>query len=355
MMRWDARPVRMPLASGRFAVAGEAMAAAEGLLVSVAEGRHRVGFGEAVASTRVLGVSANELVQAFVPLRTQLPVDWPVADLPAVPAELTGPMACAVDGALLDLAGQRAGRSVQDLLELDPGRKPTSATVSLDTPERMANEAQSIEAAGFSILKIKLGGPPDVDIRRLHAVADACPRVEIRVDGNEAWNLDEAISMIPALADSGVSLLEQPMPRNTPRNTLVKLMSVCSNYDVRHFLDEPIRNARDIHRYANAQCLDGVNIKLQKAGGLRPALKAVEAARANGLEVLLGCFVEGWAGIALAAQMVGMVDHVDLDGAWLLAAPPLVPNPAILEGGMIGPSEAPGLGLTARKRTALTE
>src|SRR6185312_839223 len=94
---------------------------------------------------------------------------------------------------------------------------------------------------------------------------------------------------------------------------------------------------------ACAEIAHGVNIKLAKSGGIREAMRMAAAARALGLEVMLGCMVESGLGIAAAVQIASLCDHVDLDGNLLLAEDPW-PGVELVDGVQL-PAEAPGLGV----------
>ncbi len=105
--------------------------------------------------------------------------------------------------------------------------------------------------------------------------------------------------------------------------------------------DEGAVNAGDVP--ALAGCVSGVNVKLAKCGGMRRALEQIHTARACGMLVMLGCMVETSLGIAAAAQLSGLVDFVDLDGAMLLADDPF--GGLSYENGRISLPDAPGLGV----------
>ncbi len=93
--------------------------------------------------------------------------------------------------------------------------------------------------------------------------------------------------------------------------------------------------------------VDGINIKLAKAGSLREAVRMAHTARAHGLTVMLGCMVESTLGIAAALQLAPLVDYLDLDGALLLADDPFV-GPGMNEDGTLRFNEEPGLGVRRR-------
>ncbi len=109
----------------------------------------------------------------------------------------------------------------------------------------------------------------------------------------------------------------------------------------------PIYVDEDCHTLADvAACAErahGINIKLAKSGGVREAVRMASAARALGLGVMLGCMLESGLGIAPAAHIASLCDHVDLDGNLLLRDDPW-PGVRFVDG-VQRPSEEPGLGV----------
>jgi L-Ala-D/L-Glu epimerase len=242
----------------------------------------------------------------------------------------------AVDMALYDLAGQRLGVPVYRLFGLSAARTPhTSYTISLDTPDEMARRAA--EAREYPILKIKLGTPDDLAIvQAIREVTDAT----LRVDANAAWTPKEAIARINALAPYDIEFFEQPVARGD----LEGLRLVRENVPVPIIADESCVSLEDVARVAG--CVDGINIKLMKCGGLHHALKMIHAARAHHLRVMIGCMIESSIAITAAAHLTPLVDYADLDGALLLADDPY--EGVSLPGGKIVLPERPGLGVRSR-------
>jgi L-alanine-DL-glutamate epimerase-like enolase superfamily enzyme len=157
------------------------------------------------------------------------------------------------------------------------------------------------------------------------------------VDANGGWTAKEAIERLPALIGAGVELLEQPVAAAD----LLGLARVRDASRIPVLADEPALTAADIPRLAGMA--DGVNVKLAKTGGIRPALAMIQTARAHGLRVMLGCMVESSIGIAAAVQLSPLVDWVDLDGHLLLARDPA--RGLSLVDGRILPPGAPGIGV----------
>jgi L-Ala-D/L-Glu epimerase len=239
----------------------------------------------------------------------------------------------ALDGALHDWVGKRLGQPVWRLLGLSPISPPTSYTIGIDTIEGTLDRAQ--RATGFEVLKVKVGGADD--LARLEAVRDTTG-ARLRIDGNEGWTLETASRLMPILVDLGVEFVEQPFPADDV-DAYVALHELSPRLPV--LIDEGCKDLLDVSRVAGYA--DGINIKLSKAGGIREALRMVHAARALGLEVMLGCMIESELGIAAAAQIASLVDYVDLDGHFLIAESPFT-GLGFRDGGVVASAE-PGLGV----------
>ena len=213
-----------------------------------------------------------------------------------------------MDTAAHDLWGKLRGEPVWKLWGLDAARAPASDyTIGIDSLDVMA--AKLREFPGFTVYKIKLGTPDDIEIiRSLRRETQAA----FRVDANGAWTAEETVANSRAMAPLGVELIEQPlapddwagMERAFVRSALPLVA------------DESCRVEADVDRCAG--CFHGINIKLSKCGGLTPARRMIARARQLGLRVMVGCFTESTVAISAAAQLLPLVDYADLDGALLL-------------------------------------
>jgi L-alanine-DL-glutamate epimerase-like enolase superfamily enzyme len=243
---------------------------------------------------------------------------------------------CALDIALHDLAAKAAGLPLYRFLGLSADVPPTDFTIGIDQPEIVAERAA--KAAHFSALKVKLGGP--ADLQTLEAVR-AVYGGPIRVDANTGWAPDAALALLPDLERLGVELIEQPFPAH--------------RLDQLRWLQE--RSSLPIVADESAVTIDaldglvgvvaGVNVKLAKCGGVGPARRMLDRAKELGFRTFLGCMEETSVGIAASAAVASLADWVDLDGNLLLEADPF-------EGLELGTdcrwrlSHGAGLGVTRR-------
>jgi L-alanine-DL-glutamate epimerase-like enolase superfamily enzyme len=244
----------------------------------------------------------------------------------------------ALDIAVHDWIGKKLGIPVHRLLGLDPANAPiTTFSIGIDTPETTRQKVR--EAAEFPVLKVKVG--LDTDEATIEAVRSVTGK-PLRVDANEGWKDKEtAIRKIEWLASRGVELVEQPMPAAM----LEEAAWVRERSPLPVFADEACLRASSIPPLAEAY--DGVNVKIDKAGGVREALRMVHTARACGLQVMLGCMISSSASTTAAAHLSPLVDFADLDGHLLVANDPWE-GVAVRDGRLVLP-DRPGLGLRERK------
>ena len=183
----------------------------------------------------------------------------------------------------------------------------SSITISIDDAEKMIT---AIKESDYPIIKIKMGNEGDVVLLdRLDEIADK----SIRVDVNGAWSCAKAEEMIFRLAKNGITIIEQPTDVESVKEwTHLK----GKNENVELIIDEGLNNLDDYHRYA--EYVDGVNIKMEKCGGIIEGLKIAKQARQDKKKVMLGCMVESSVGIAQSVYMSAQADYFDLDGPLLL-------------------------------------
>jgi L-Ala-D/L-Glu epimerase len=240
----------------------------------------------------------------------------------------------AVDLAVFDWVGKKLDVPLYKLLGLDPADAPvTDFSIGIDTPEITRQKTR--EAADFPILKVKVGLKTDEEtIAAVRSVTNK----PLRVDANEGWtDKEEAIRKINWLESQGVQFVEQPMPAHMLEETRY----VRGKVHLPIIADEACTDAAMIPKLTEAY--DGINVKLDKSGGVLEALRWIEMARALKLKVMIGCMVSSSCTVTAAAHLASLVDYVDLDGNLLVANDPWA-GVRVEKGRLLLPNR-PGLGL----------
>ena len=237
------------------------------------------------------------------------------ADPYALDALLTGlPPAqrCGLDVALHDCIARDVDRPLWRLLGLDPARTPlTSFTIGLATLDETLAKVREVGA--HPVIKIKLGAGNEIEtIAAIRSIYGGT----IRIDANEAWTPEAAVTILRELERFEIEFCEQPIPAGTPE----RLRWVRERTSIPIVTDEDSKDAGDL--LALAGCVDGINVKLVKCGGIRGALAMIHTARALGLKIMLGCMVESAILSTAAAHLSPLVDWADLDGPFLVAHDP---------------------------------
>ena len=241
----------------------------------------------------------------------------------------------AIDIAWMDWVGKKLGVPLYRYLGLDPKDAPvTTFSIGIDTPE--ITKQKTREADAFQVLKIKVGLATDEPT--IEAVRSVTKK-PLRVDANEGWkDKEEAVRKINWLETQGVEFIEQPMPADM----IDDMRWVHRRVHLPIIADEACVNAAAIPNLVGAY--DGVNLKLDKMGGIQEVLRAVSVARALGMKVMLGCMVSSSVSVTAAAHLSPLVDYADLDGNLLIANDPFS-GVKVKDGRLILP-DVPGLGLT---------
>ncbi|ABG05694.1 Mandelate racemase/muconate lactonizing enzyme-like protein [Rubrobacter xylanophilus DSM 9941] len=316
-----------------FAIARGAADVFERVVLEVSAGGHS-GLGEA-APTRYYGQDAPSVAAAL--REAEVPDPWDIEGALALNERLPPSGLSALDAALHDLAARRLGVPVYRLLGL--GRPEPESAYTLPIADLETTVAEAERLRGFPVLKVKVGGPGDLETVR--AVAGVS-RAALWVDANEAFSPEEAPEAAAELRAMGVRMIEQPVPASAGPGALRRVKEAADPVPV--IADESALTASDVPPLAG--CVSGVNVKLAKCGGIRRALRMLHAARAHGMLAMLGCMVETSLGIAAAAHISGLFDLVDLDGAALLADDPF--RGPRFDRGRIRLPEGPGLGVEGR-------
>ena len=283
------------------------------LIVQLTQDGH-AGLGEAVA-IRYYGLKIEDMqarLRAIQPWLEAYPLNSPeqfwedlqmLADAPF--------LRCALDVAAHDLYGKLHGHKVYERQGLSPKGMPLSNfTIGIAGPEEMLAKMQE---QPWPVYKIKLDAEHGLDtVRFLRKHTDAT----FRIDANTGWTAAQALEYAPQLKELGVEMIEQPLPVDDWEG-MAALFPACP---LPLIADESCQTEEDVERCHGY--FHGINIKLMKCGGLTPAYRMAKRARELGMQVMAGCMTESSVGISAIAQLLSLLDYVDMDGAMLLANDP---------------------------------
>ncbi len=312
----------------------------DNLFVAVTEGAH-AGWGE-------MAPSAAEGAATVAEGQAQLEAfcgDGPTGAIHDIwaGARAAGVGACALaalDMALWDLRAKQAGMPLYRLLGLARRGVVSSLTVGINPPEVVREHVALLLARGAQALKVKLGSAEGIEAdKAIFAAAQegaAGSGAALRVDANGGWSLDDARAMLVWLAERGAEYVEQPLAHGAEG----QLPALFRDRPLPIFVDESCCFASDIPGFAH--CVDGVNLKLMKCGGVTEALRIVATARAHGLQTMIGCMGESSVSIAAGASLSALFDFIDLDSHLNLDPDPASGAP--FEGGVTLPADRPGHG-----------
>lgn len=324
------------------------------LVVEVRTEEGESGFGEASPMTAYTGETLAGLESALTEHAAPALIGRDPRDLAGAHAAMDAAIRgqhlakAALDIALHDLAARAAGWPVHLLLGgcVRP-RVPTTWVVGLGTVEEMVAEATGYAAKGFTHIKVKGGEDPDLDVRLVTAVREAVPdAVELSLDANEGYDPGTAGRTVARLADAGLDLVEQPLPRWDLRG----LAALRSSGGVRVMADESMQSLHDAMEIVRRDAADVLNIKILKVGGLYRARQIAGLAESAGLSVKLGTMPELGVATLAAAHLAAALPHAtvpaDLVGPLLVDAEPLAPKAfaGVGDTGWVDVPAGPGLG-----------
>ncbi len=214
----------------------------------------------------------------------------------------------ALETALLDAQGKRLGVPVSELLG---GRRrdrlPVAWTLaSGDTARDIAEAEEMLDRRRHRIFKLKIGAKaPDVDIKHVAEIKKVLgDRGSVRVDVNMAWSETQASWAIPALADAGCELVEQPVA------SVAALARLMRRFPVALMADEVLQGPESAFEIAKQHGADVFAIKIEQNGGLFAAQRVAAIADAAGIELYGGTMLEGAVSTIASAHLFASFAHL---------------------------------------------
>lgn len=289
------------------------------------------GHGEAVPlpllTDETLEGCKQTLVELLLPLLRNRDI-WSTADLHRDMLRRTRAKSarCAVDLALHYLQARTLGVSLARRLGTSATQFPTNYSIGIETPEDTVELAKNIVANGYRRVKLKVGISPEQDEAMVCKVSEMLPPgVMLRLDANCGWDRLGAVKALRGMEKHGcpVELVEQP----TAREDFEGLRFVKERTGYAIAADESVQTIHDARQLLTDGCVDILNLKLMKSGGILPTMEIAALARAFGCRLMIGGMVgESFVGVQAAASVAARFgfEYADLDADLLLRDTPFL-------------------------------
>lgn len=291
------------------------------------DGRH--GLGEATVLTGYTDETIDDCWRVARAIAPELPGrDLSAARIRIAALAATHPFTATAFGTALEMIEGSPLLGVPQ-----PASVPLVGLLDASDEAAMSSEAERLLAAGYRTLKMKVGFDPALDTERVRMAQRAVRgRAGIRVDANQGYTAEQAITIMRALDPEGIELFEQPCPAGDWESHL----RVAKVATVPLMLDESIYGVADIEKAAALECAAYIKVKLMKLVTLDALARAIERIRelgmkpvlGNGVACDLGCWLEG----VIAAR------HIDNAGemnGFLKAKSPLMAEPLACRDGAL--------------------
>jgi L-Ala-D/L-Glu epimerase len=204
----------------------------------------------------------------------------------------------AFDMALYDIAAKHAGLPLYKYLGGTKREVETDITIGIATPETMAQKAVEFVKGGATILKVKLGKDVLTDIERIKSIRNAVGNdIKIRIDANQGWSFNDAVTALQGMSKYQIEFCEQPM-RTWYDDRLPELMTLTP---IKIMADESVYSHHDARKQINSHSCNYINIKFSKSGGINEAIKIHDTAALAGIPCMMGGMLESR--IALSAKL----------------------------------------------------
>jgi len=222
----------------------------EDVVVKVITDTGHVGYGEAPPTGVITGDTTGAIIGAIEDHIKKSLIGLDLENFEEIMIKLDKTVVkntsakAAVDIALYDLYGQLYNAPLYKLLGGYRKEITTDLTISVNSPEEMAEDSMAAIEEGYKTLKIKVGKDANMDIKRMEAIRKAVGYdVDLRIDANQGWNVKEAIYTLRKMEDAGlnIELVEQPVPAHDFEG----LKLVTDNVSIPVLADESIFSPMD--------------------------------------------------------------------------------------------------------------
>lgn len=341
-------PLKVP-----FKTALRTVTSVEDIIVELHTDTGDVGYGEAPPTGVITGDTKGGIISAITDHISKVVLGRDIEDLESILLDIQSSCVhnnsakAAVDMAIYDLFGKRFNIPTFQMLGGARENLITDITISVNSPEEMAEDAKVALSRGYDCLKIKVGKDPSLDIKRLKAVRDAVgEKTTIRIDANQGWSRKGSVKMLSIMDSEGLNIefCEQPVKGEDFEG----MKYVTEHSPIPILADESVFSPEDALKIMQMGAADMVNIKLMKCGGLYNGLKIAQMAEIYGVECMIGCMLEAKVSVNAAIHLAcakSIITKIDLDGPVLCSEDPVIGGSVFNEKEIVVSKEA-GLGIT---------
>jgi L-alanine-DL-glutamate epimerase-like enolase superfamily enzyme len=332
-----------------FTIATGTMDYAQNLFIRIHTSEGITGVGECSAFPMIVGetqATCFEMAKDFARLWKNKPASDIDARLQELDLFTAGNYTAksAFDLALYDIAAKKANLPLYQYLGGERKLIESDLTIGIGTPENMAQTAREFVAKGVNIIKVKLGKKPADDIERIRQIRQAIGyNTQLRIDANQGWSYEDAVTTLTALGQYDIQFCEQPMRRWNDE----LLPALCKLSPIPVMADESVFTHHDAERIIRNKACASINIKFAKSGGIHEALKINDVAEKNEIPCMMGGMLESR--VALTAKVhfamaKNNVKFYDLDTCLIGHIEDPVTGGCSYNGMQLQLTEAPGIG-----------
>jgi o-succinylbenzoate synthase len=346
-------PYRVPLRH-HFTNAHGTLTVREGAIIEIFVEGHNSGIGEIAPMPEFGGETLNDALAALPPIAAQLAGHNLIEALNYLGAqqearELPASAACGLEIALLDALGKQEGRSLSALLapfahEVRPAMQ-VNAVIGAQTIAATVQQAHEAVTAGFRCLKLKMGNGLYEEVERVSAVRNAIgSEIHLRLDANEAWDFEQARTILTACEPLAIQYVEQPL----------RAYDLTGMYQLRQAVSIPIAADEAVYHLESAQrvlaweAADILIVKPQLAGGLRAGQRIIYEAARYHVPCVVTSTIEAGIGLVGVLHLAAALPHITLEcglATLHLLDDDFVVEDISLQDGALAVPQGPGLGV----------
>lgn len=292
-----------------FTIATGTMHFAQNVLIKIHTDEGIIGWGECSAFPMIVGetqLSCYNLAKDFASFwkgKDPLQIEQRLKELDYIIAG-NYTAKSAFDLALYDIAAKVANQPLYAFLGGHAKPIESDLTIGIDSPQNMATQAIEFVAKGVKMIKVKLGKMPKEDIERIKQIRAAIGDSTIlRIDANQGWAPNDALSVLTALSEFNIQFCEQPMHKYYDDS----LSALCAASPIAIMADESVFTHHDARKLIAQKACHSINIKFSKSGGIQEAIKIHDLAKSHNIPCMMGGMLESR--LALSAKMHFAMAH----------------------------------------------